>query len=75
MRPLQSGVILVSFVVAVLVSYSASQQNVGDVADVVKQSSAAVVLIVISNSAGEETALARSDKFSAIFGRCSTFCR
>jgi S1-C subfamily serine protease len=53
MRPLQSGVILVSFVVA-LVSYSVSQQNV---ADVVKQSSDAVVLIVISNSAGEETAL------------------
>jgi hypothetical protein len=56
MRPLQSGVILVSFVVA-LVLYSASQQNVSDVADVVKQSSDAVVLIVISNSAGEETAL------------------
>jgi V8-like Glu-specific endopeptidase len=53
MRPLQSGVILVSFVVA-LVSYAGSQQNV---ADVVKQSSDAVVLIVISDSAGEETAL------------------
>jgi V8-like Glu-specific endopeptidase len=53
MRPLQSGVILVSFLAA-LASYSASQQNV---ADVVKQSSDAVVLIVISNSSGQETAL------------------
>jgi len=37
-----------------LVTYSVCQQNV---ADVVKKSSDAVVLIVISNSAGEETAL------------------
>jgi Trypsin-like peptidase domain len=53
MRPLRFGVILVSCVV-VLSSYLAAQQNV---ADVVKRSSDAVVLIVISNSAGEETAL------------------
>jgi serine protease Do len=52
MRPLQSGVILVAFL-TVLASYSASQ----NVADIVKQSSDAVVLIVISNSAGQETAL------------------
>jgi hypothetical protein len=50
MRPLQSGVILVSLV-AGLALYSASQQNV---AGVVKQSSDAVVPIVISNSAGGE---------------------
>jgi len=53
MRPLQYGVILVSLI-SVLVSQSASQENV---ADVVKRSSDAVVLIVISNSAGQETAL------------------
>jgi hypothetical protein len=53
MRPLQSGAIVISFIAA-LASYSVSQQNV---ADVVKQSSDAVVLIVISNSAGQETAL------------------
>src|SRR5579864_3944426 len=52
-RSLQSGVILISLVAA-LASYSVSQQNV---AEVVKQSSDAVVLIVISNSAGQETAL------------------
>jgi S1-C subfamily serine protease len=53
MQPLQYGTILVSLV-SVLVSYSASQESV---ADVVKRSSDAVVLIVISNSAGQETAL------------------
>src|SRR5271166_750102 len=53
MRPLQYGLILVPLL-AILVSYSASQENV---ADVVKRSSDAVVLIVISNSAGQETAL------------------
>ena len=40
--------------VAVLVSYSSAQETV---ADIVKRSSDAVVLIVISNSAGQETAL------------------
>jgi len=39
---------------ALVTSYSVSQQNV---ADVVKKSSDAVVLIVISNAAGEDTAL------------------
>jgi hypothetical protein len=53
MRPLQKAVILGSLL-AVLVSYSAAQEGV---ADVVKRSSDAVVLIVISNSAGQETAL------------------
>jgi len=53
MRPLQSVLILGSLF-AVLVSYSAAQEGV---ADVVKRSSDAVVLIVISNSAGQETAL------------------
>jgi hypothetical protein len=53
MRPLQDGVILVSLL-AVLVSYSASQESV---ADVVKRSGDAVVLIVISNSSGQETTL------------------
>ena len=53
MRPLRSGVIVISFLTT-LALYSVSQQNV---ADVVKQSSDAVVLIVISNSAGQETAL------------------
>jgi hypothetical protein len=52
MRPLRSCVILASLL-WVLAAYSASQ----NVADVVKQSSDAVVLIVISNSAGQETAL------------------
>jgi Trypsin-like peptidase domain len=52
MRPLQYGVILGSLL-AVLVSYSASQESV---ADMVKRSSDAVVLIVISNSSGQETA-------------------
>ena len=51
MRSLQSGVILISLVAA-LASYSVSQQNV---AEVVKQSSDAVVLIVISNSAGGDS--------------------
>ncbi|MGA8149684.1 MAG: trypsin-like peptidase domain-containing protein [Terriglobales bacterium] len=53
MRPLRCRVILVSLL-AVLVSYSASQESV---TDVVKRSSDAVVLVVISNSSGEETAL------------------
>jgi S1-C subfamily serine protease len=52
MRPLRCGMILVSLV-AGLTTYLVSQ----NVADVVKQSSDAVVLIVISNSAGQETAL------------------
>ncbi len=52
MRQPRYGVILIP-VLWVLASYSASQ----NVADIVKQSSDAVVLIVISNSAGEETAL------------------
>jgi S1-C subfamily serine protease len=46
--------IVVLLVIALLTPYSASQ---ADVADVVKRSSDAVVLIVISNSAGQETAL------------------
>jgi S1-C subfamily serine protease len=46
--------LLGSALIAVLGSYSASQESV---ADVVKQSSDAVVLIVISNSAGQEVAL------------------
>ena len=53
MRPLQKAAILASLL-AVLVSYSSAQEGV---ADVVKRSSDAVVLIVISNSAGQETAL------------------
>jgi S1-C subfamily serine protease len=53
MRPLQKGAILGSLL-AVLVSYSSAQEGV---AGVVKRSSDAVVLIVISNSAGQETAL------------------
>ena len=53
MRPLQK-MLTVVYLLTVLVSYSASQ---ADVADVVKRSSDAVVLIVISNSAGQETAL------------------
>ena len=53
MRPLRYGGILVSLV-SILVSYSASQESV---ADVVKRASDAVVLIVISNSAGQETTL------------------
>ena len=44
----------ISALFVILVSYSVSQQTVPDV---VKQSSDAVVLIVISNSSGEETAL------------------
>jgi S1-C subfamily serine protease len=52
MRPLWCGMILV-YLVAVLAPYLVSQ----NVADVVKQSTDAVVLIVISNSAGQETAL------------------
>jgi S1-C subfamily serine protease len=46
--------VIVVCLFALPVSYSASQQSVYDV---VKRSSDAVVLIVISNSAGEETAL------------------
>lgn len=53
MRPLRYCVIFV-FLLWVLVSYSASQENLSDV---VKGSSDAVVLIVISNSTGQETAL------------------
>src|SRR5579863_331156 len=53
MRPLQKAGILGSLL-AVFVSYSASQDTVSDV---VKRSSDAVVLIVISDSAGQETAL------------------
>jgi S1-C subfamily serine protease len=53
MRPLRYSAFL-AFLLVVVASYSASQQNV---ADLVKQSSDAVVLIVISNSAGQETAL------------------
>ena len=53
MRPLQYGVIL-PCLLAALVSRSPSQETV---ADVVKRSSDAVVLIVTSNSAGQETAL------------------
>jgi S1-C subfamily serine protease len=53
MRPLQKVVIL-SSLVAVCLSASAAQEAV---TDVVKRSSDAVVLIVISNSAGQETAL------------------
>ena len=52
MRPLQCAMLFC--LLGLLVSYSASQQNVSDV---VKRSSDAVVLIVISNSSGEETAL------------------
>ena len=52
MRPLWFVVVL-SFL-GLVTSYSLSQQVV---ADVVKQSSDAVVLLVISNSAGQETAL------------------
>lgn len=46
--------VILGSILAVLVSYSSAQE---DVADVVKRSSDAVVLIVISNSAGQETAL------------------
>lgn len=53
MRPLRKAAIL-GFVLAILVSYSAAQENV---AELVKRSSDAVVLIVISDSAGQETAL------------------
>lgn len=53
MRSLQKTVTLVSLLV-VLVLNSAAQENV---ADVVKRSSDAVVLIVISNSSGQDTAL------------------
>jgi hypothetical protein len=52
MRPLQKAAILVSLL-AVLVSYSSAQETV---ADVVKRSSDAVVLIVISDTTGKETA-------------------
>jgi S1-C subfamily serine protease len=60
MHPFKYRVILVSLL-SVLVPYLASQ----NVADVVKQSSDAVVLIVISNSAGQETALGSGFLISA----------
>src|SRR5260370_30381884 len=53
MRLLQKCAVLGSLL-AVFIAYSAAQE---DVAGVVKRSSDAVVLIVISNSAGQETAL------------------
>src|SRR5208283_1834954 len=53
MRPLHKAVIL-GLILATIPSYSMDQQSV---ADIVKQSSDAVVLIVISNSAGQDTAL------------------
>jgi V8-like Glu-specific endopeptidase len=53
MRPLQN-VLIFGFLLVGVVPYSATQEGV---ADVVKRSSDAVVLIVISNSAGQETAL------------------
>jgi S1-C subfamily serine protease len=52
MRPLR--LVLSVFLLTLITSYSVSQQNV---TEVVKKSSDAVVLIVISNAAGEETAL------------------
>src|SRR5579884_2509116 len=61
MRPLHDAVILISCL-SLLVSRSACQQSV---ADVVKKSSDAVVLIVISNSAGQETALGSGFLISA----------
>ena len=60
MRPLQS--ILIVSLLTLVTSYSVSQQNV---ADVVRKSSDAVVLIVISNAAGEETALGSGFLISA----------
>ena len=59
--PLQNLVIL-GFVLAVLVSYSPAQEGV---ADVVRRSSDAVVLIVISDSVGQETALGSGFLISA----------
>ncbi len=57
MRPLRKAAILVSLL-AVLVSYSLAQPAAQEtVAGVVKRSSDAVVLIVISDSTGKETAL------------------
>jgi V8-like Glu-specific endopeptidase len=53
MRSLSYAGLLICLL-TVLVSYSASQENV---TDVVKRSSDAVVLIAISNSSGQETAL------------------
>src|SRR5271167_4183332 len=61
MRPLQKAVILGSLL-AVLVSYSAAQETVSEV---VKRSSDAVVLIVTSNSSGQETALGSGFLISA----------
>jgi S1-C subfamily serine protease len=52
MRPLQA--VIFCCILAILPSYSVAQQSV---AEVVKRSSDAVVLIVISNSSGQETAL------------------
>jgi V8-like Glu-specific endopeptidase len=60
MRPLR--LVLFVSVLTLVTSYSISQQNV---ADVVKKSSDAVVLIVISNSAGEETTLGSGFLISA----------
>ena len=56
MKTLRCGFLSV-LLVAILVRYSTSQVGVANVADVVKRSSDAVVLIVISNSSGQETAL------------------
>jgi V8-like Glu-specific endopeptidase len=61
MRPFQKAAILGSLIV-VLVSYPAAQETV---AEVVKRSSDAVVLIVISNSSGQETALGSGFLISA----------
>ena len=61
MRQLQNAVILGSLL-ALLVPYSVAQESV---ADVVKRSSDAVVLIVISNSVGQETALGSGFLISA----------
>jgi V8-like Glu-specific endopeptidase len=60
MRPLQSALFV--SVLASLASYSLAQQNVSDV---VKKSSDAVVLIVISNAVAEETALGSGFVISA----------
>ncbi|MFZ0761635.1 MAG: trypsin-like peptidase domain-containing protein [Candidatus Sulfotelmatobacter sp.] len=60
MRPLL--LVLFVFLLTLATPYSVSQQNV---ADVVKQSSDAVVLIVISNASGEETALGSGFLISA----------
>lgn len=61
MRPLQMVMVL-GYPLAVLASYSSAQESV---AEVVRRSSDAVVLIVISNSAGQETALGSGFLISA----------